>query len=127
MRPKPSSPPRRTRKLAQPASRPVGRVLRLPPALRLAARQARDKAAVSMQEWLAAAVRQHLATVVSELSAAGLERPKGPTVLARWLFSTDTLAVLRQASDSTGLPAKTLLCLVVARQATPHKRTRKTR
>ncbi len=108
------------------------RVVRLPQPLRKEIQTVRDTNSQTNEQFVAAAVEQHLPRIVDGLRNLGFRKPDGKIVPVRLPFAdaSGTLAGLKDASESLGIPAVQLLslCLTAAtnESATPSKHRRRT-
>jgi hypothetical protein len=91
------------------------RVLRLPESLREGIRRAKQSDAISNRQWLTNTIEAHLPNLVEELEQMEIHASSGPTRPVRFPFDNAALAALRAASETTGLPAITLLRVCFAR------------
>jgi hypothetical protein len=85
------------------------RVLRLPESLREGVRRAKQSHGIPNRQWLTNAIEAHLPNIVEELDQMEIRASSGPTRPVRFPFDNATLAMLKAASEITGLPAITLL------------------
>lgn len=106
----------------------IYRVVRLPQQLRTEIQTARDANGQTNEQFVAAAVEQHLPRITDSLRSLGFGGFKGETVPVRLPFSDDsgTLSELKDTSELVGIPAVQLLsvCLSasVAQAKHPAKR-----
>ena len=89
------------------------RVFRLPDALRTAIRAARDANKFTNAQFVGKAVEQQLPKLVANLQSLGFGHAGGQTRPMRLPFADDygSLDLLREASETVGLPATQLLAL----------------
>jgi hypothetical protein len=89
------------------------RVIRLPDSLRTAIRVARDANEWTNAEFVGRAVEQELPKLLESLRKLGFDRLGGQTRPMRLPFADDygSLDLLREASQTVGLPAIQLLAL----------------
>ncbi len=109
----------------------IYRVFKLPKSLLTAMREKRDEVETTNVRFLADAVDSHLPRLIEELRRLGFGVHGGDQQVARLPLSDEsaTLSLLREAAETVGLPATTLveLCLVAAVQPreTPKRRRRR--
>lgn len=98
------------------------RVLSLPGPLLAAMRRARDQAGITNARFLAAAVENHLPSLVGNLQQLGFDSRGRDSRTTRLPFSDEDAVIdqLREAAETVGLPMTRLLelCLVAAIQRT---------
>lgn len=96
----------------------IYRVVRLPQQLRVAIQTARDANKQTNEQFVAAAVEQHLPRITDALRKIGFASVEGKTVPVRLPFSDEsgTLPALKDASEIVGIPTVQLLslCLLAA-------------
>jgi len=98
------------------------RVIRLPDVLRTAIRATRDANKFTNAEFVGRAIEQELPKLIASLQSLGFAGPRGQTRPMRLPFPDDgSLDLLREASETVGLPATQLLalCFVAATKDTP--------
>lgn len=94
----------------------IYRVVRLPQQLRVAIQTARDANKQTNEQFVAAAVEQHLPRITDALRKLGFGGVEGKTVSVRLPFSDEsgTLPALKDASENVGIPTVQLLSLCLS-------------
>lgn len=110
----------------------IYRVIRLPQQLRIAIQTARDANKQTNEQFVAAAVEQHLPRIIDSLRKLGFGSSEGKLVPVRLPFSDEsgTLPALKDASEIIGIPTVQLLSLCLSAASSesigPVKRRRRT-
>jgi hypothetical protein len=105
------------------------RVVKVPQSLLDAMRQTRDQAHVTNARFLADAINNHLPGLIAELTRLGFGARGESLRAARLPFSDEsgTLGLLKEAGDTVGLPATTLLELCLRAAVRPREEPKRRR
>ena len=109
-----------------PAAKPAYRVIRITDSTRNTFKTYRDKTSQKNHEALASLLEAELPKLIEGLAALGIKQQPAKTKQRpiRLPFTPNSLALLKGAANSTGLP-QTLLLKVCLAAAQPAKRGRK--